>query len=247
MDRMIYTAAAGAARALEQQSVISNNLANVSTAGFREQVAAYRAVPVQGLPGLPTRVSTIASTPGSGMGQGAMMETGKATDLAIAGEGWFSVQARDGEAYTRAGDFSINAQGQLVTRQGLPVLSEDGAPVEIPERGALAFSGDGQITVLGAGDRPNDLQALGRLKLVNPPAADMRRGDDGLFRMAQGQAAPADAQVRLVAGFIEKSNVSPASAMVGLIANARQFDMQMKVIQDAGANAERANSILAVV
>src|SRR5690606_40786231 len=121
----------------------------------------------------------------------------------------FSVQARDGEAYARAGDFSINAQGQLVTRQGLPVLSEDGAPVEIPERGALAFSGDGQITVLGAGDRPNDLQALGRLKLVNPPAADMRRGDDGLFRMAQGHAAPADAPVRLVASISEKSKVRP--------------------------------------
>jgi len=246
MDRIIYTAAAGAARALEQQSVISNNLANVSTAGFREQIAAYRAVPVQGPPGLPTRVSTIASTPGSSMEQGAMVETGKPTDLAIAGEGWFAVQARDGEAYTRAGEFTANAQGLLVNRQGHPVLAEDGAPVEVPERGALTFSSDGRISVLGAGERPGDIQALGRLKLVNPPVSGLLRGADGLFRTVDRQPAPADEQVRVLAGFIERSNVSPAQAMVGLISNARQFEMQMKVIQDAGVNAERANSILAL-
>jgi flagellar basal-body rod protein FlgF len=85
---------------------------------------------------------------------------------------------------------------------------------------------------------------LGQLKLVNPPAASLVRGDDGLFRTAGGEAAQADPQVRMVAGFVEKSNVNPAEAMVGMIANARRFEMQMKVIQDASANAERANSIL---
>lgn len=244
MDRIIYTAAGGAARVLEQQAVISNNMANVSTTGFREQMAIYRSVPVVGQPGMPTRVSTVTSTPASSFQQGVMAETGHALDVAITGDGWFSVQTQQGEAYTRAGELAVNQENILVTQQGLPVLSADGAPVEIPDRGSVTFSGDGQITALGAGDNPNDIQMIGQLKLVNPPAGDMLRGDDGLFRVAGGGAAQADPQVRMISGFIEKSNVNPAEAMVGMIANARRFEMQMKIIQDASTNAERANSIL---
>src|SRR5690606_15486073 len=106
------------------------------------------------------------------------------------------------------------------------------------------FSTDGQITALGAGDNPNDIQALGRLKLVNPPVQALQRSDDGMFRLAGGQIAQADPVVRMVSGFVEKSNVNPAEAMVGMIANARRYELQMKVIQDASSNAERANSIL---
>lgn len=244
MDRIIYTAAGGAARVLEQQAVISNNMANVSTTGFREQMAIYRSVPVVGQPGLPTRVSTATATSASNLAQGVMAETGHALDVAITGDGWFSVQTPQGEAYTRAGELAVNQENLLVTQQGLPVLSADGAPVEIPDRGSVTFSSDGQITALGAGDNPNDIQMIGQLKLVNPPAGSMVRGDDGLFRTAGGQAAQADPQVRMISGFIEKSNVNPAEAMVGMIANARRFEMQMKVIQDASSNAERANSIL---
>lgn len=244
MDRIIYTAAGGAARVLEQQAVISNNMANVSTTGFRAQMAIYRSVPVVGQPGLPTRVSTVTATPTSNFEQGVMAETGHALDLAVTGDGWFSVQTPDGEAYTRAGELAVNQDNLLVTQQGYPVLSNDGAPIEIPDRGSVSFSGDGQMSALGAGDNPNDIQQLGQLKLVNPPAESMVRGDDGLFRTADGQAAQADPQVRMISGFVEKSNVNPAEAMVGMIANARRFEMQMKIIQDASTNAERANSIL---
>src|SRR3546814_587061 len=146
----------------------------------------------------------------------SMVETGHALDAAITGDGWFSVQTPQGEAYTRSGEFAVNTLGQLVTQQGFPVMSADGAPVEVPERGAVTFSGDGQISALGAGDNPNDIQLLGQLKLVNPPAADMVRSDDGLFRVAGGQVAQADPQVRMIAGFVEKSNVNPAEAMVGM-------------------------------
>ncbi len=244
MDRIIYTAAGGAARVLEQQAVISNNMANVGTTGFREQMAIYRSVPVVGQPGLPTRVSTVTATPTSNFGQGVMAETGHALDLAVTGDGWFSVQTPQGEAYTRAGELAVNQDNLLVNQQGYPVLSNDGGPIEIPERGSVSFSGDGQISALGAGDNPGDIQQLGQLKLVNPPVASMQRGDDGLFRLAGGEAAQADPQVRMVSGFVEKSNVNPAEAMVGMIANARRFEMQMKIIQDASSNAERANSIL---
>src|SRR5690606_5952453 len=239
MDRIIYTAAGGAARVLEQQSVISNNLANVSTTGFREQMSHYRSVPVVSAQGLPTRVGTVTATPGSSFQQGVMAETGHALDLAITGDGWFSVMTPQGEAYTRAGDLAVNQDNLLVTQQGYPVLSADNAPVEVPERGIITFSVDGQISALGAGDNPNDLQMLGQLKSVNPAAEGLQRGDDGLFRQADGQVAQQDPQVRLVSGFLEKSNVNPAEAMVGMIANARRFELQMKIIQDASTNAER--------
>jgi len=248
MDRIIYTAANGANRVLDQQAVLSNNMANLGTAGFREQLSNYRSVPLVSEVGLPTRVSTVATTPGSNLEQGVMTETGRALDLAITGEGWFSVQTPDGEASTRAGEFQVSPQGLLVNRDGYPVLSADNAPIEIPDRGTVTFSGDGTITALGAGDNPADIQIIGQIKLANLQPAALQRGDDGYFR-ADPQVQPAvqaDPAVRMVSGFVEKSNVNAAENMVALIENARRFEMQMKVIQDAGSNAQQANSILSV-
>lgn len=244
MDRIVYTAASGASRVLEHQSIVSNNLANAATAGFREELAIYRAVPLQGHNSLPTRVSTAAASTASSYQQGGMAETGHALDLAIRGEGWFAVQTPDGEAYTRAGEFGVSVDNLLVTQSGLPVLSAENAPIEIPERGTLTFSDDGQISVIGAGDNPNDVQNIGQVKMVNPPTEQLVRGEDGLFRLPGGEAAPADPGVRLVSGFVERSNVNPAEAMVTMIANARLFEMQMRVIQEAKTNADRGNSIL---
>lgn len=245
MDRIIYTAASGAARVLEHQAVVSNNLANVSTAGFREELAMFRAVPVVGHNSLPTRVASVTATSANKWASGALAETGHALDLAIRGEGWFAVQTPDGgEAYTRAGELAVNAQNQLVTQSGMPLLSADGAPIEVPERGTLTFSDDGQITVLGAGDNPGDIQNIGQVKLVNPPRNELVRGADGLFRLAGGNTAPPDPQVRMVSGYVERSNVNPAEAMVSMIANARLFEMQMQVIHHADTNAERANGLL---
>jgi len=245
MDRVIYTAAGGAARVLEQQTVLGNNMANLSTTGFREQLSNYRSVPLVAPQGLPTRVATVASTPGSNFEQGVMVETGSPLDMAIAGNGWFAVQTPTGQAYTRGGEFAVSSQGLLVNQQGYPVLSADNAPIEVPERGALTFASDGTITALGAGDNPTDIQVLGQLRLVNPPSAQLLRGDDGLFRTPAG-APPVqqEAGVSVRSGFVEKSNVSAAETMVGLIQNARMFEMQMKIIQDAGTNADKANSIL---
>lgn len=248
MDRIIYTVANGANRVLDQQAVLSNNMANINTTGFREQMLNYRAVPVVAEQGLPTRVSTVATTPGSNMRQGVMAETGRALDLAVTGDGWFSVQTPAGEAYTRAGEFDVNAQGMLVNRDGYLVMSADNMPIEIPERGTVTFSGDGTITALGAGDNPADIQNIGQIKLVNPQPAALQRGDDGYFRAdpAVQPFVPADPAVRMVSGFVEKSNVSAAETMVALIENSRRFEMQMKVIRDAGSNAQQANSILSI-
>lgn len=249
MDRIIYTVANGANRVLDQQAVLSNNLANIGSTGFREQFINYRSVPVVAGDELSTRVSTVATTPGSNLEQGIMTETGRALDLAVTGEGWFSVQTPDGgEAFTRAGEFQVSLQGLLVNRDGYPVLSADNAPIEIPDRGTVTFSRDGTITALGAGDNPADIQVIGQIKLSNPEPAALQRGGDGYFR-ADPEALPfvaSDPAVQMVSGFVEKSNVSAAGTMVALIENARRFEMQMKVIQDASGIEQNANSILSI-
>lgn len=248
MDRIIYTAGNGAARVLEHQSMVGNNLANVSTAGFRGQLAQYRAVPVDG-PGLPTRIANVAVTPATDMSPGPMQTTGRALDLAVQGDGWFAVLTQRGEAFTRAGSLHVGEDGLLRTATGLAVLSEDNQPVIVPPNAELSFAGDGTITALGAGDAPNGIELLGRLKLVDPPAQTLVRGDDGLFRLAGPEGAepgfaPAAPQVRIVSGAIEGSNVNPALAMTAMIANGRLYEMQMQVVQHANHNAERANQLL---
>jgi len=249
MDRIIYTAMSGAARVDEYQAVLSNNMANVSTPGFREQVALYRSVPVLDGTSLPTRVSSVTVTPGSSFAMGNMQATGRALDVALAGPGWLAVQTPQGEAYTRAGDLQVGVDGLLQTAQGRPVLSDQNGVIAVPELATLTIASDGTITALGAGDPPNNILNLGRLKLANPPEAALVRGDDGVFRLAQagGQPAPpwpADPALRVMSGVLESSNASPVKAMVGMIENARRFEMQMQVISEADKNAERANSLL---
>lgn len=245
MDRIIYTAMNGAQQLLQQQAAVANNLANVNTTGFREQLAIQRAVPLQGGALFPTRVSTVEVTPGTSHKEGPLAETGNPLDVAIAGKGWFAVLTPGGEAYTRAGDFSINADNVLVTKQGYPVMSAEGGPIELPDRGVVTFSTDGQISALGAGDNPRDIQNVGQLRLVNPDENTLQRGDDGWFRLEEGAVAQPDPTIQIAPGFVEKSNVNAAEAMVAMINNSRHFEMQMKVITDASSREEKANSILA--
>jgi flagellar basal-body rod protein FlgF len=250
VDRMIYTAMGGAARTLEHQAVLSHNVANTNTVGFRAQLAVYRSVPIVG-EGEPTRVATVTATPSADFRPGPLQTTGRELDVAISGQGWFAVQLPrgGGEGYTRAGRFQIGSDNVLRTEQGWTVLSSEGAPIVVPESAGLTITSDGQITALGAGDPPNDVVALAQFKRVNPDVRQLERGDDGLFRLrsTDGQPAaalPSDASIGVQSGVLESSNVSAVQSMVGLIDNARRFEMQMKTIKSADSNAERANSLL---
>lgn len=250
MDRMIYTAMNGAMRIAEHHAVLSNNMANASTPGFREQIALYRSVPVNDGVSLPTRVATVAATPGSKFQMGPIQMTDRSLDVAISGnDGWFVVQTPQGEAYTRAGGFYVGLNGLLQTERAEPVLSVQNVPIEVPEMAEITIASDGTITALGAGDPPNNLLNLGQLKLVNPPLATLVRGDDGLFRResVNGQPLlplPNDPGLRVMAGALEGSNANPVAAMVGVIENARLYEMEMQVIAASKKNADHANSIL---
>jgi flagellar basal-body rod protein FlgF len=94
--------------------------------------------------------------------------------------------------------------------------------------------------------KPGAATIIGRLKLVNPPEQDLVRGDDGLFRMKNGTAAPADPNVRAVGGMLEGSNVNPVDSMVTMIALARSFETQMSLLKNAENNAAKASQILAL-
>src|SRR5438309_1545458 len=105
MDRLLYTAMSGAKSTLDRQALVSDNLANASTVGYRADVNVYRSIPVSG-DGLATRASVLESTPATRFDSGALIDTGRALDVAITGGGFFAVEGADGnEAYTRAGSF----------------------------------------------------------------------------------------------------------------------------------------------
>lgn len=238
MDRMIYLTMTGAKAAMQRQEVISHNLANVSTTGFREQLAAFRAVPVRG-DGASTRVYALETTIGYNPAQGPITATGRTLDVAMKGNAWMAVQGLDGtEAYTRAGALDVNAEGQLVTHAGLPVLG-DGGPITVPQDAELMIAPDGTLSAKTAGTAP---QMLGRLKLVTPEGP-LTRGDDGLFRSPTGDL-DADPNARLQDGALEGSNVSPVETMVAMISAARQFDEQMKLLQTSEKQDQAASRLL---
>jgi flagellar basal-body rod protein FlgF len=244
MDRMIYTAMSGVSQLLRRQETLANNLANASTPGFRADLDALRAVPMQGEgAGLGTRVGVVSTTPGADFTPGTIQTTGRDLDVAIDGEGFIAVEGRDGaEAYTRNGGFNVGTDGNLQTMSGLTVLG-DGGPIAVPENAKIAIGKDGTISATIDGNAKNS-SVLGRIKLVNPPTNNLVKGADGLFRAKDGNPPATDPNVRLRQGAIETSNVNVIETMVGMISLARQFEMQMKVLSGADTNANNANKIL---
>ena len=239
MDRMIYLSMAGAKASMQRQDVLANNLANVSTNGFRAELQAFRAVPVQG-DGASTRAYALETTIGYKPDAGVVQATGRNLDVAMQGNAWLAVQSLDGtEAYTRAGALDVNAEGLLVMRNGLQVQGEGGS-INVPQNAEVSIGTDGTITAKTAGAiRPT---TIGKLKLVTPEAR-MERGPDGLFRAADGDL-PADATARVQDGALEDSNVSPVETMVSMIAAARQFEQQMKLLQIAQTQGQQSAKLL---
>jgi flagellar basal-body rod protein FlgF len=238
MDRMIYLSMAGAKATMQRQDVLAHNLANTSTVGFRAELNAFRAVPVEGS-GASTRVYALESTPGYDASPGVVSTTGRNLDVAMRGNAWLAVQGLDGtEAYTRGGSLDVNAEGTVVTTAGLTVLG-DGGPIQVPPNSTVAIAPDGTVSARGIDGRSTP---VGRLKLVTPEAP-LQRGTDGLFRAGDGDL-PADATARLQDGALEGSNVSPVETMVSMIAAARQFEAQMRMLQTAEGNEKAAAQLL---
>ena len=244
MDHLIYTAMSGANAAANRQAVLSNNLANASTNGFRAELSTFRAVPVRG-DGASTRVMALEATPGHLETPGAAQRTGRNLDAMTTGNSWFAVQALDGtESYTRNGSFEVANDGSLRTSSGLTVLSDGGSPLTVPTGAEVSIGFDGNLSAKVGNQPPS---GIGRLKMVTPTGDDpLKRGTDGLFRSISGDPLTSDANARLSVGVLEGSNVNAIETMVGMIQTARQFETQMRLLQNAEANDKSAGQLLSM-
>src|ERR1700690_1321622 len=231
MDRLVYVAMSGAKEILRAQAANNQNLANANTNGFRADLSAFQTQSVVGA-GLPSRAYATNDMTGWDSSSGSLDATGRDLDVAIKGPGWIAVQASDGtEAYTRAGDLHVDPTGTLMTATGDTVLGDAG-PIVVPPYTTINIGTDGSVSIVPRGQTPMTVSTIGRIKLVNPPAGDLTRGTDGLFRTASGTAPP-DAAVKLISGTLESSNVNIAETMANMIELARSYEVQVKAMKTA--------------
>ncbi len=243
MDRMLYIAMSGAKETLLAQATNNNNLANASTPGFQADLQQFRSMPVFG-DGYPTRVYGLSERPAVDTKHGAIVQTGRDLDVAANGDGWFAVQASDGnEAYTRRGDLKVDVNGLLTTGNGLPVMG-NGGPIAIPPAEKIDIAPDGTISIRPIGQGASELAVIDRIKMVSLPKDQLQKGNDGLVRLAEGATAEADADQQLVTGALESSNVNIVDSMVDMIELSRRFEMQVKMMKTAEETEESSISVM---
>lgn len=243
MDRSLYIAMSGAKQTLLAQTANVNNLANTQTTGFKSDLEQFRSMPVFG-PGYPARVYAMTERPGADLSQGPIQTTGRELDVAVNGNGWLAVNGQEGaEAYTRAGDLRVTPEGLLQTGAGLQILGEDG-PIAIPPADKIEIGRDGTISIVPLGENSATLVVVDRLKMVKPSLDDLEKRNDGLMYLKQGGAIEPDADVSLVQGALEGSNVNAIEAMVEMIELARNFELQTKVMKNVDENSSASAKLM---
>lgn len=246
MDKALYIAMSGAKHNMRAQTLHANNLANVNTTGFKADFAQARSMPVYYGDGHPSRAYALEENPATDFRQGPMVETGLDLDIAVKGDGFIAVQSADGtEAFTRAGSLFVDALGMLRTGNGLPVLG-NGGPIAIPAAEKMEIAADGTITAIPMGQGVDAPVQVDRIRLVNPPLDNLEKGSDGLIRPRANpeQEVPADATVRLVSGFVEGSNVNAVNELTSVMSLARQYEMQVKIMQTVKEDSEASARLL---
>jgi flagellar basal-body rod protein FlgF len=220
MSSGIYVATAGAVAQSNALDATANNIANASTAGFhgdrvtfREALTAARSPDVAVVGAGTTRVDGQA---------GALTQTDNPLDLALEGDGFFAVQTPQGTRYTRAGNFQLDDQRQLITSDGFQVRGEGGGPIAIPpEAQAIAVSAEGEVSADGA--------VVDKLELARFAPNQMKRQGGTLFAATGNPIAGDLPKVR--AGMLEASNVNVVRGVVDLVKVSRTYESLMRVIQ----------------
>jgi flagellar basal-body rod protein FlgF len=245
MDKALYVAMTGASQTMRAQAANSHNLANASTTGFRAELITDQPVAVQGA-GFASRVNANMQDAGFDATAGSSIPTGRDLDIALSGNTWLAVQAPDGsEAYTRAGDLTVTANGQVMNGAGRTVLGE-GGPLSVPPSSSVTIAGDGTISIVPLGQDASTQATVGRLKLVEATAAQLSRGADGLMHARSGaKLLPASGNV-VRSGSLESSNVNLADAMSNMISLARQFELQTKLMKSVEDNAAASASLVRI-
>lgn len=234
MIRGLYTAGTGMISQMKKMDVITNNLSNVNTTGYKEDTLLTRSFQET----LLSRIndpSVVYSTPEVGplnkgvridqvhtdFEQGTLNETGNKTDFAIQGKGFFVVNTPNGERLTRDGTFTLDATGRLVTSEGHPVMGQNG---EI-------YIGTKQFSVNGQREIMVDGEVIDRLHIVNVNDEDLRKTGDNLYLNInpQNQTENTDSQVKQ--GFLEGSNVDLAKSMVNMMEVYRNYESNQRVVK----------------
>ncbi|MGH8380262.1 flagellar basal body rod protein FlgF [Pseudomonas sp.] len=245
MDKMLYVAMTGASQNALAQKAHANNLANISTTGFQRDLEQARSMPVFG-DSFPARAYAMTERPATDFSPGSMLETGRDLDVAIGGDGFIAVQAPDGsEAYVRTASMNIDALGVLRAGNGMPIMG-NGGPIAVPPEQKVEVGEDGTISIRAMGEGPRVMAEVDRIKMVNPDLKTMSKGLDGLIHTSNGQPAVADANVKLVSGFLETSNVNAVEEMTSVLALSRQFELHIKMMTTAKEGDEAMARVLQI-
>ncbi|TRO13751.1 flagellar basal body rod protein FlgF [Ectopseudomonas mendocina] len=245
MDKMLYVSMTGAQNNTLALRAHANNLANVSTSGFRRDFEQARSMPLFGET-YPARVFAMSERPATDFRAGSLQQTGRDLDVAIGGKGWIAVQAPDGsEAYVRTASLNIDALGVLRTGNGLPVMGNAG-PIAVPPEQKVEIGQDGIISIRALGENPNVLAEVDRIKLVNPDPKSMEKGTDGLIRVKGQPEVEADATVQVTSGFLEASNVNAVEEMTAILSLSRQFELSVKMMRTAEDNSSAMARVLQI-
>ncbi len=219
---------------------IANNLANVSTTGYKRQRSDFLSALRSQMTGSDTVLQAqVAMKQTVDFSQGNLIQTGRSLDLALSGSGFFVIETPDGPRYTRSGAFLVSATGQLVDSQGRMVSGESG-PIVVPagtDLSRLAVGGDGQVSAAGV--------LIGRLRIVDfgDQQGKLQPVGASCFQ-ASADANPAPAQKATVRqGFQESSNVQMVEELVAMITVSRMYEANVRVLT---ANREASKSLMDV-
>ncbi|WP_017347562.1 flagellar basal body rod protein FlgF [Pantoea sp. A4] len=240
MDRLIFTAASGATRNLVQQQIQANNMANASHPGFRADLERASSWEVPGF-GYSSRFQVNSASGGVDLSPGALLETGRDLDIALQGPGLIAVQNGRREVYTRNGNIDIDSAGRL-SIGGKPLLGDNG-PIQLPPFSQLEIGSDGTITIYPAGGDVMAAQEVDRVRLVNIPAAQLTKNEQG-WLVSSRNRVPRDEGVKIVNRHTESSSVSMMDGMIETVALSRQFETQIKMMKAAETLAQAGNRLL---
>ena len=220
MDDAGYVTLTRQSGLLSELRALAQNVANASTVGYRREGIVFSEYVKEG--GEESISMARAGARFIDQVQGVLKRTGSSFDLAIEGEGFFRVETEDGERLTRAGNFSLDDAGRLVTPEGLRVLSADGAAITIPpDSGTVAIAGDGEISARG--------EVIARIGVSTIDSRQLRREGDNLFRALE-EPRPAE-DFKVAQGFLENSNVNAVSEIARLIEVQRAYELGQGLMQ----------------
>lgn len=221
MDSTTYTTLGRQSGLMREMQAVANNIANLSTSGFRREGVVFTEH-VNRLEGAPSLSMARASARHIDTTQGPLTQTGGTWDFAIQGDGYFLIQTPQGDQLTRAGSFTPNDAGELVSADGHRLLDEGGAPVFVPpDARGISLARDGTLSADGV--------PLARLGLWAPLDPNGLRHEAGTRFAARSGVEPIETAT-VLQGFLEGSNVNPISEIARMIEVQRAYEMGQKLL-----------------